>query len=116
MTTTKLGDMNIYVAAPATSPTAAVIVIPEIFGLNEGIRRKCSGWAAKGYLAVALDIFWRFAPGVELNPDVEAEMNEALPGDQFTSDQIEAELKAAKAVLVIWTPTSVTSRARTSPR
>ena len=78
MTTTKLGDMNIYVAAPATSPTAAVIVIPEIFGLNEGIRRKCSGWAAKGYLAVALDIFWRFAPGVELNPDVEAEMNEAF--------------------------------------
>jgi len=30
-------------------------------------------------------------------------------GQQF-DDQIEAELKAAKAVLVVWTPTSVTSR------
>lgn len=78
MTMTKLGDMNIYVAAPQSAPTAAIIVIPEIFGLNEGIRRKCDSWAAKGYLAVALDIFWRFAPGVELNPDVEAELNEAF--------------------------------------
>jgi carboxymethylenebutenolidase len=78
MTMTKLDDMNIYVAAPAAPAKAAIIVIPEIFGLNEGIRRKCDGWAEKGYLAVALDIFWRFAPGVELNPDVEAEMNEAF--------------------------------------
>ena len=78
MTMTTLGDMNIYVAAPGTAPTAAIIVIPEIFGLNAGIRQKCDSWAAKGYLAVALDIFWRFAPGVELNPDVEAELNEAF--------------------------------------
>lgn len=78
MTMTKLGDMSLYVVAPSATPTAAIIVIPEIFGLNEGIRRKCDGWAAKGYLAVALDIFWRFAPGVELNPDIEAELNEAF--------------------------------------
>jgi adenylate cyclase len=31
------------------------------------------------------------------------------PGQQF-DDQIEAEIDAAKAVLVIWTPTSVASR------
>jgi adenylate cyclase len=34
---------------------------------------------------------------------------EITPGQQF-DDQIEAEIDAAKAVLVIWTPTSVTSR------
>ncbi len=78
MTMTKLDDMNIYASTPIAPAKAAIIVIPEIFGLNEGIRRKCDGWAEKGYLAVALDIFWRFAPGVELNPDVEAEMNEAF--------------------------------------
>src|SRR3546814_7478887 len=32
----------------------------------------------EGYLAIAPDIFWRFAPGVELNPDVEAEFQKAL--------------------------------------
>lgn len=67
-----------YVARPSGTPKAAIIVIPEIFGVNEGIRRKADSWAARGYLAVAPDIFWRFAPGVELNPDVEAELQEAF--------------------------------------
>jgi carboxymethylenebutenolidase len=72
------GDIPVYVAAPAEQVTAAMIVIPEIFGLNAGIRKKCDDWAALGYLAVAPDIFWRFAPGVELNPDVPEQMQEAF--------------------------------------
>mgnify|MGYP000465489656 CR=1 FL=1 len=87
--------------APGTAPTAAIIVIPEIFGLNAGIRQKCDSWAAKGYLAVALDIFWRFAPGVELNPDVEAELNEAFGYfQQYDADKgvldIETVIKAIR--------------------
>ncbi len=78
MSMTKIGDMNAYIASPSTPTKAAILVVPEIFGVNEGIRRKCDGWAAKGYLAVAIDIFWRFAPGVELNPDIDAELNEAF--------------------------------------
>ena len=78
MSMTKIGDMNAYIATPTTPAKAAILVVPEIFGVNEGIRRKCDGWAAKGYLAVAIDIFWRFAPGVELNPDIDAELNEAF--------------------------------------
>jgi carboxymethylenebutenolidase len=69
---------NAYMAVPASVAKAAIIVIPEIFGVNAGIRQKCDGLAADGYLAVAPDIFWRFAPGVELNPDVEAELQEAF--------------------------------------
>lgn len=68
----------VYVAAPSGSARAAIIVIPEIFGVNAGIRQKCDHLADAGYLAVAPDIFWRFAPGVELNPDVEAELQEAF--------------------------------------
>ncbi len=80
MAMAKLGDMNIYSAAPdgAAPAKGAIIVIPEIFGLNAGIRQKCDGWAALGYLAVAIDIFWRFAPGVELDPDVPEQFDEAL--------------------------------------
>ena len=69
---------NAYMAAPENKAKAAIIVIPEIFGVNAGIRQKCDRLAADGYLAVAPDIFWRFAPGVELNPDVEAELQEAF--------------------------------------
>jgi len=71
------GQIPAYVAAPAGTATAAIIVIPEIFGVNEGIRKKCDDWAALGYLAAAPDIFWRFAPGIELNPDVPEQMQEA---------------------------------------
>lgn len=78
MTMTKIGAMNAYIAAPTAKPKAAILVVPEIFGLNDGIRRKCDAWADKGYLGVAIDLFWRFAPGVELNPDLEAELNQAF--------------------------------------
>ncbi|MGB5075953.1 MAG: dienelactone hydrolase family protein [Sphingorhabdus sp.] len=67
-----------YMAVPAKTAKAAIIVIPEIFGVNAGIRQKCDKLAAEGYLAVAPDIFWRFAPGVQLNPDVETELQEAF--------------------------------------
>lgn len=72
------GQIPAYVAR-ATAPSGhAIIVVPEIFGVNAGIRSKCDQWAAKGYLAIAPDIFWRFAPGAELNPDVESEFQQAL--------------------------------------
>lgn len=67
-----------YMASLGGSTKAAIIVIPEIFGVNAGIRQKCDKLAADGYLAIAPDIFWRFAPGVELNPDVEAELQQAF--------------------------------------
>ena len=67
-----------YLAKPAGAARAAVIVIAEIFGVNAGIRQKCETLAGEGYLAVAPDIFWRFAPGVELNPDIEAELHEGF--------------------------------------
>lgn len=72
------GQIPAYVARPDADSSRAIIVIPEIFGVNAGIREKCDDWAAEGYLAIAPDIFWRFAPGVELNPDVEADLNAAF--------------------------------------
>ena len=77
-TNAKIGDMSVYVAAPKGDVKAAIIVVPEIFGINRGIAKKCEKLAADGYLAVAPEIFWRFAPGVELNPDVEAELQQAF--------------------------------------
>jgi len=67
-----------YVAKPEGTPRAAIIVIQEIFGVNPGIRQKCDKLAAQGYLAVAPDLFWRIEPGIQLDPDVEAEFQRAL--------------------------------------
>lgn len=77
-----------YVARPAGTPRAAILVIQEIFGVNAGIRRKCDKLAEDGYLAVAPDLFWRLEPGVELDPDVEPEFQRALDlMGKFDQDQ-----------------------------
>ena len=93
-----------YLAEPEGTPRAAIIVIQEIFGVNEGIRRKCDGWAEQGYLALAPDLFWRLQPGVELDPDVEPEFKEALGlMGRFDQDQgvrdIEAAIRHARTLL-----------------
>lgn len=81
-------SFNGYVARPADTPRAAILVIQEIFGVNAGIRRKCDRLAEDGYLAVAPDLFWRLEPGVELDPDVEPEFQRALElMGKFDQDQ-----------------------------
>lgn len=71
-------EFPVYIATPDEQTEAAIIVIPEIFGVNAGIRKKCDDWAALGYVALAPDIFWRFAPGVQLDSDVPEQFQEAL--------------------------------------
>lgn len=93
-----------YQAEPQGTPRGAIIVIQEIFGVNPGIRARCDRWAENGYLAIAPDLFWRFAPGVELNPDVPEEMQKGLElMGQFDQDQgiadIEATIRFARAKL-----------------
>ncbi|MBC7986006.1 MAG: dienelactone hydrolase family protein [Sphingomonadaceae bacterium] len=92
---------NAYRAAPADDAKAAIIVIQEIFGVNEGIRVKCDRWAEAGYLALAPDLFWRLEPGVELDPDVPEQFQQALGlMGRFNQDQgimdIEAAIHAAQ--------------------
>ena len=96
------GALPGYVARPAGTPKAAIVVIQEIFGINAGIRRKCDLLAEEGYLAVAPDLFWRIADGVELDPDIETEFQQALDlMGKFDADNgvrdIEAAIKWARA-------------------
>ncbi len=98
------GEIPAYVAYPAdfdtATPPPAIIVIPEIFGVNPGIRRKVDDWAALGYLAIAPDIFWRFAPGVELDADVPEQLQQAFGYFQ----QYDADLGVDDiAAVIAWT-------------
>ena len=98
------GGFDAYVAEPQGTPRAAIVVIQEIFGINEGIRRKCDHMAAQGYLALAPDLFWRIEPGVELDPDVPEQFERALDlMGRFDQDQgvidIEATIRTARGRL-----------------
>ena len=90
------GGFSAYLAEPEGTPRGAVLVIQEIFGINEGIRRKCDHWAALGYLGLAPDLFWRLQPGVELDPDLPEQFQEALGLMQkFDQDSGIADIEAA---------------------
>lgn len=98
------GSFDAYVAEPADTPKAAIVVIQEIFGVNAGIRRKCDTLAEAGYLAYAPDLFYQMEPGIELDPDIEPEMQRALDlMGKFDQDRgirdIEATIKVARAAL-----------------
>ncbi|SRR5690554_389909 len=89
------GSFAGYCARPTGSPRAAIVVIQEIFGVNAGIRQKCDKLAADGYLALAPDLFWRLQPGVELDPDIEAQFEQALElMGRFDQDQGVADIEA----------------------
>ncbi|HSX55334.1 MAG TPA: dienelactone hydrolase family protein [Sphingomonas sp.] len=96
------GDFAAYRADPEGTPRGAIVVIQEVFGVNEGIRRKCDHWASKGYVAFAPDLFWRLDPGIELDPDVPDQFQRGLDlFGKFDQDKgiedIEATIRSARA-------------------
>jgi carboxymethylenebutenolidase len=61
------GEFSAYVARPTQASAPVVIVLHEIFGVNEDIRLTCRELADKGFIAIAPDLFWRQERGVDLN-------------------------------------------------
>ncbi|MFY9658695.1 MAG: dienelactone hydrolase family protein [Methylocystis sp.] len=56
----RVGDMPVYAAKPADSVQPPIlIVVAEIFGLNDHIRDVVRRFAAEGYLSIAPDFFFR---------------------------------------------------------
>jgi carboxymethylenebutenolidase len=95
------GRFNVYLAEPAGSPRGAIVVIQEIFGVNPGIRKMCDDHAANGYVAIAPDLFWRVRPGVELDPDDQAEFMQGVDfmmklDTDTTIRDIEATIREAR--------------------
>ena len=76
--TSKDGDFGAYVARPAAAQAPAVVVIQEIFGVNQVMRDVTDGLAAQGYLAICPDLFWRIEPGIDITDKTEAEWKRAF--------------------------------------
>ncbi|MFT7651584.1 MAG: carboxymethylenebutenolidase [Limisphaerales bacterium] len=66
-------DLGVYVAEPEGVPIGAVVVIQEIFGVNQHIREVTDGYASEGYYAIAPKIFDRIEQDIELGYE-EADM------------------------------------------
>ncbi|MBC8790579.1 MAG: carboxymethylenebutenolidase [Tagaea sp. CACIAM 22H2] len=51
---------------PPGKPKAGLVILQEIFGLNEHIRKTTDSYGYDGYLAIAPALFDRVTPGIEL--------------------------------------------------
>jgi carboxymethylenebutenolidase len=60
------GTFNAYLAKPASGSGPGMVVIQEIFGINEYVRRTADRFAEEGYVVLAPDLFWRIEPGIDL--------------------------------------------------
>ena len=67
-----------YLATPAHTPRGGVVVIQEIFGVNEDIKATADWLANEGYLALAPDLFWRQARNISLSADNDTDIQKAF--------------------------------------
>jgi carboxymethylenebutenolidase len=72
------GSFNAFVAEPLNKPAGAVVLIQEIFGVNEAMRKACEEYAELGFIAICPDLFWRLEPGVDITDKTEAEWKKAF--------------------------------------
>ena len=72
------GSFTAYCATPTSGSGPGVVVLQEIFGVNQIMRDLCDGFAAQGYIAVAPDLFWRIEPGVQLTDKSQEEWDRAF--------------------------------------
>jgi carboxymethylenebutenolidase len=103
-------QLSAYVARPEGEPLGGLVVIQEIFGVNQHIRSVADGYAKDGFLAVAPALFDRIERGVELAYDGE-DMQRArsfiprLDVDKALADTVAAmefaESETGKKVAVI---------------
>ncbi len=69
LTATDGHALDAYRAEPEGRPRGGIVVIQEIFGVNDHVREVCDRFAGAGYVTVAPALFDRAEKGVELAYD-----------------------------------------------
>lgn len=90
--------MDVHVARPAgAGPRPCILLLQEIFGVNEHIRDVAARLAAEGYVVAAPDMFHRTHPNYTAGYDnIMASIEVAM---KYTAENSEADLKAALALM-----------------
>jgi len=71
-------DFMGYLALPEGGSGPGIVVIQEIFGVNDVMRGITDAWAAEGYVALCPDLFWRQEPGIQISDKTEEEWARAF--------------------------------------
>jgi carboxymethylenebutenolidase len=96
------GDFPGYLALPPTGSGPGIVLIQEIFGVNQHIRAVAEQYALAGYVVLAPDLYWRVRPHIELgyNADTMKEgFGHAMTiGIPTQTDDLEASVSALRAL------------------
>ncbi len=63
------GSFDGHVVVPDSGSGPGILVLQEIFGVNNYIKDVCERVAQMGYVAIAPDMFWRLEPGFTVEPE-----------------------------------------------
>lgn len=91
------GSFSAYAAQPEKPNGATIIVIQEIFGVNEFVRAIADDYASRGYVAIAPDLFWRIEPGVNITDKSEAEWKKAF--DLYSKFSVDGGIEDIQATI-----------------
>lgn len=93
------GFFDAYLSLPPQEEGPGMLVIPEIFGVNDHIRSIADRIAGEGYVVLVPDIFWRMKPNIELGYDGE-DLKKALQYyERFDEAEGMSDLKHAANAL-----------------
>jgi carboxymethylenebutenolidase len=90
------GELAAHVALPPTGRGPGIVLLHEIFGLNDYVRDSAQRLAALGYAVLAPDLYWRTQPGLELNHD-----DAGLEAGMAASQQLDVEAAVGDALAAL---------------
>ena len=96
------GRFNAYVARPAQGSGPGLVLLQEIFGINDFMKSMADRFAEEGYVVLVPDLFWRIQPGIVLGYG-DADMQTALGylhrfDIDRAIDDVEATISALRAL------------------
>jgi carboxymethylenebutenolidase len=76
-----------YLSIPASGSGPGLILLHEIFGVNQRIRDLADTYAEEGYVVLAPDLLWHIRPGIELGHSEEDFKTALTYRDRFDVEQ-----------------------------
>lgn len=91
--------LDAYRADPSDKAKGGLVIIQEIFGVNQHIRKVCDGYAADGYACIAPALFDRVAKGIEIGYGPEDQEKGKNTRSQLKWDDVLKDVAAAHEAL-----------------
>jgi carboxymethylenebutenolidase len=94
------GEFDAYIAQPKSGYGPGIVILQEIFGVNQHMRAVADWYAEHGFVALCPDLFWRQERGIQLTDKTEAEWQKAFALYQGLDEAKAADDSAAAVELL----------------